>query len=418
MAAAGGGRVTLDDVLARRRVVMPGMRLAYREPLRIVSGEGVWLTDAGGDRYLDAYNNVAHVGHGRPEVVEAIARQAAVLNTNTRYLVDGVVAYAERIARLLPDPLEVVWFANSGSEANDLAWRIARAVTGREGMIVTRNAYHGSTHLTMATSPEELGHDRLPPWVATIGPPVAGSEPGVEAAVARLAAAGHLPAALACDTVFSSDGIFEPPAGWLAAAAGEVRTAGGLFVADEVQAGFGRVGPRLWGFAGHGVVPDIVTLGKPMGNGHPLAAVVTTRRIADAFRADGYYFSTFAGNPVSAAAGMAVLDVMEGDGLPARASRVGALLHRELAGRHPSIREVRGPGSFVGVDLGTGRLAQEVMEGMRARRVLVGRTGGGGEVLKIRPPLVFGEEHAGLLLAAFDGALGDQTSGSGSSSSV
>ncbi|MCJ7726281.1 MAG: aminotransferase class III-fold pyridoxal phosphate-dependent enzyme [Acidimicrobiia bacterium] len=408
--------MTYDESLARRRRLMPGLRLSFDHPLRIVSGEGVWLTDADGVRYLDAYNNVAHVGHGRPEVVEAIARQASILNTNTRYLVDGVLDYAERVAGMLPDPLEVVWFANSGSEANDLAWRIARTVTGREGMIVTRHAYHGSTHLTMATSPEELGIERLPSWVSTVDPPDGPAMPSIGGAIDTLAEAGHLPAAFACDTVFSSDGIFEPPPGWLATAAAAVRAAGGLFVADEVQAGFGRVGPRMWGFAGAGVVPDIVTLGKPMGNGHPVAAVVTTRAIADAFRAEGYYFSTFAGNPVAAAAGMAVLDVMEAESLTERASRIGALLREELTARIPAIRRVRGPGLFIGVDLGDGGSARRMVEGMKEQRVLVGRTGRRGEVVKIRPPLVFGEEHAAILLDAFDAVA--QSPGSGSSSSM
>ena len=406
----------LNRALERRRERLgPGMRLSYSRPLRLVSGEGVWLTDADGTRYLDAYNNVAHVGHGRPEVVAALSRQAARLNTNTRYLVDEVVAYADRLAGLLPGDLSVVTFANSGSEANDLAWRMARTVTGREGMVVTRNAYHGATWLTMATSPEELGLDRLEPWVATVPAPDAfRGAADLDRAFECLAGAGHLPAAFACDTVFSSDGIFDPPAGYLAALATGLHAAGGLFIADEVQAGFGRVGARMWGFADRGVAPDIITLGKPMGNGHPLAAVVTTPEIAAAFAGTGYYFSTFAGNPVSAAVGAAVLDVMESENLPERADRVGDHLRRglrDLAAGHGAIRDVRGPGLFVGVELVDPAGAPDpgaaaaVVDAMRERRVLIGRTGAGANVLKIRPPLVFGIEHADLLLETLDAVL-------------
>jgi 4-aminobutyrate aminotransferase-like enzyme len=214
--------------------------------------------------------------------------------------------------------------------------------------------------------------------------------------------------------VFSSDGIHRPPPGWLSRAVAAVRDAGGLFVADEIQAGLGRLGAGMWGFAGSGVIPDIVTLGKPLGNGHPVAAVVTSRRIAEAFWSEGYYFSTFAGNPVAAAAGMAVLDVLERERLPEHAAAMGQTLHDHLAGRHPAIREVRGEGLFLGVDLGDGDLTRRVVEGMRERRVLVGRTGMRGEVVKIRPPLVFSDEHAGALLDAFDGALADQASSSSS----
>jgi 4-aminobutyrate aminotransferase-like enzyme len=318
------------------------------------------------------------------------------------------VAYADRLVELFPGDLNVVMFTNSGSEANDLAWRMARTVTDREGLIVTRHAYHGSTALTMATSPEEVGHGTLEPWVATVPAPdhripLDGS---IEQAIQHLAGHGHRPAALAFDTVFSSDGIFEPPDGYFRSAAEVVRESGGLFIADEVQAGFGRVGTRLWGFADHDFVPDIVTLGKPMGNGHPIAAVVTTPAIAEEFTRLGYYFSTFAGNPVSTAAAMAVLDVMEAEQLPARAERVGSYLRaglRELTKAHPSISDVRGPGLFMGVELSAGsqpdpERARLVVNEMRLRRILIGRTGLYGNVLKIRPPLAFDESNADVLL--------------------
>jgi 4-aminobutyrate aminotransferase-like enzyme len=365
----------------------------------------VWITEADGTRLLDAYNNVPHVGHGRPEVVEAIAAQAALLNTNTRYLVDGVTEYAERVISLLPEPLDTMFFANSGSEANDLAWRIARTVTGQSGAIVTANAYHGTTELTMATSPEGLAETdaALPAWVATIAIPEALDQPSIEPALHRLDKSGHEPAFLAIDTALSSDGIFDPsPA--LTPLADQIRAAGGLFIADEVQAGFGRIGETLWGFAESGVVPDIVTFGKPMGNGHPLAAVVTRRDIAERFSELGFYFSTFAGNPVSAAAGTAVLDVMAAERLPQRADEVGRYLRgaiRDIG--HPAIGDVRGRGQFTGVEIrGEDATveAHRIVNVMREHGVLIGSTGPQENVLKIRPPLVFAEEHADILTIA------------------
>ncbi|MCP4305031.1 MAG: aminotransferase class III-fold pyridoxal phosphate-dependent enzyme [bacterium] len=406
-------KLTTDDALAvRRRRLGSGMRLTYDIPLRVATGSGVWLTDTDGVRHLDAYNNVAHVGHSQPDVVAALVGQAGRLNTNTRYLVDGVADYADRLVAMLPDPLEVVLFANSGSEANDLALRMARSVTGRRGMVVSENAYHGSTYLTMAISPEELGIERLESWVATVTVPgsFAVDSAEIDLGIEQLGKAGEQLAGYICDTVFSSDGIYEPPPAYLPSIYQKVRGAGGLCIADEVQAGFGRVGSRLWGFAGSGVVPDIVTLGKPMGNGHPLAAVVTTRSIAEEFFSNGYYFSTFAGNPVSAAVGSAVLDVMERHNLPSRVEQVAGYLKTglaALAAEYPVIREVRGPGMFIGVDLAyeDGRPATEyatyIQNQMRNKQVLIGRTGPAGNVLKIRPPLVFAEEHADLLLNRF-----------------
>ncbi len=399
----------------RRARLAPGLRLTYRTPLHAASAESVWITDRNGVRHLDAYNNVAHVGHGHLEVVAAMTAQAARLNTNTRYLVDEVNEYADRLATMLPDPLDTVFFANSGSEANDLAWRIARTVTGRRGIIVTEHAYHGSTSLTMATSPEELGIENIEPWVATIVPPKrnAAVADSVAAAFERLARGGVQPAAFACDTVFSSDGIHDLAPGYLALVYAAVREDGGLCIADEVQAGLGRVGQRMWGFAADTVVPDIVTLGKPLGNGHPMAAVVTTSAIAEDFANDGYYFSTFAGNPVSAAVGNAVLDVMEREQLPIQAEVIGRYLREgigELALRHEIISEVRGPGLFIGVELvGNGAaatsVAERVQNNMRERQVLIGRTGPAGNVLKIRPPLVFAEEHSDLLLKTLEDVL-------------
>lgn len=392
----------------RHRRLGSGMKLSYSEPLHAVAADGAWITDSAGVRYLDAYNNVPHVGHSHPTVTGAIAQQAKQLNTNTRYLTDQIVDYSDRLVDLLPDELSVVLFANSGSEANDLAWRIARTVTGNDGFLVTHHAYHGATYLTMATSPEELGIENLEPWVATVSAPDGHSDKDddFDRAIGDLADRGYRPAAFACDTVFSSDGIFDVPAGYLRCRADQIRNAGGMFIADEVQAGFGRVGERMWGFAGDDVVPDIVTLGKPMGNGHPVAAVVTTPAIAETFYQRGYYFSTFAGNPVSAAAASAVLDVLAFEGLPAKADRVGEYLREglsRLAERYPFIGDVRGPGMFIGVAVETdGKadavLARTLVNELRNRRILVGRTGQRGNVLKIRPPLAFDESHADLLI--------------------
>jgi 4-aminobutyrate aminotransferase-like enzyme len=404
---------SMDARGLRTRVFGPGMSLSYERPIHPVSASGVWITEADGTRLLDAYNNVPHVGHARPEVVDAIASQAALLNTNTRYLVDGVLEYADRLVGLLPDSLDVVYFANSGSEANDLAWRMARTVTDRSGAIVTANAYHGSTELTMATSPEGLAETGapLPPWVATLPMPDALAQPSIEAALSNLRENGAEPAFLAVDTVFSSDGVLDPGTS-LSPLADQIRDTGGLFVADEVQAGFGRVGTDMWGFAKSGVVPDIVTFGKPMGNGHPLAAVVTTREIAEQFTERGYFFSTFAGNPVSAAAGMAVLDVMEAENLAQRADRVGEYMRtaiREID--HQAIAEVRGRGQFTGVEItddGNGpdaAGAHRIVNAMRENNVLIGATGPHENVLKIRPPLVFSDEHADQVVDTLVAAL-------------
>ncbi len=413
---------SLDQSLELRRARLgPALSLSYDDPVRLESGDGVWLTDVEGNRLLDAYNNVPHVGHAHPRVTAALASQARRLTTNTRYLVDEVAAYADRLAELLPGDLSVVMFVNSGSEANDVAIQIARAVTGNRGAVITEHAYHGTTAATAALSPEELGPAALEPWVAriggaaTLGAGDAADRVGgeVDGAFARLREAGHRPAFLICDDVFSSDGIFAVPPGYLRAAYARARAAGALCVADEVQAGFGRVGEPFWGFAQDGVVPDIVTLGKPMGNGHPMGAVITTDAIAAEFAERWHFFSTFAGSPVAAAVGSAVLDVIERERLAEQAERVGAYLCgrlAEVAASHSVIRQVRGPGLFVGVELdcdapGQAGIGRAVANGLRRRGVLVGATGPRLNVIKIRPPLVFSEAHADRVAAALDATL-------------
>lgn len=417
-----------ESLLERRaRLLGPAYRLFYEAPLHPVRGQGVWLDDADGKRYLDAYNNVASVGHCHPHVVEAIARQAGVLNTHTRYLHEGVLDYAERLLATMPRELGHAMFTCTGSEANDLAMRIAKAHTKAEGLIVTRFAYHGVTESIAQASPSLGRFVQLGRAVRTVPAPDSYRVPageqgaafaaGVRAAIADLQARGIRPAALMVDTVFSSDGIFTDPAGFLTEAVAAIREAGGIFIADEVQPGLGRTGDAFWGFLRHeGLVPDIVTMGKPLGNGHPLAGLAVRPEVLAAFGRECRYFNTFGGNPVSMAAGMAVLDVIEREGLMANAQRVGRHLRAglsKLAERHALIGDVRGAGLFVGLELVTDRGARtpataetvRVVNGLRERQVLLSATGEHANTLKIRPPLVFSEANADLLIGTLDEVL-------------
>ena len=414
-------------LLARRaRLLGPAYRLFYETPLHPVRGEGVWLFDADGRRYLDAYNNVASVGHCHPEVVAAIARQAGVLNTHTRYLHEGVLDYAERLLATMPSALGHAMFTCTGSEANDLAMRIARAHTKAEGLIVTRFAYHGVTASIAQASPSLGKFVQLGATVRTVPAPDsyriapeglgAAFAHGVREAIADLKAHGMRPAALMVDTVFSSDGIFTDPPGFLAEAVAAVREAGGVFIADEVQAGLGRTGDALWGFQRHGVEPDIVTMGKPLGAGHPLAGLTVRPEVLAAFGRECRYFNTFGGNPVAMAAGIAVLDVIEREALVANAQRVGQHLRdrlAELATRHALIGDVRGAGLFIGVELVSDRATKapataetaRVVNALRERGVLLSGTGEHANTLKIRPPLVFSNANADLLIGTLDEVL-------------
>ncbi|HEX6140501.1 MAG TPA: aminotransferase class III-fold pyridoxal phosphate-dependent enzyme [Candidatus Limnocylindria bacterium] len=416
------GRADDDErLLARReRVLGPALApLSYRRPLHLVRGSGAWMHDAQGRAYLDAYNNVPVVGHAHPRVAAAIARQAATLNTNTRYLHGAVVELAERLAATMPDGLDTVMFVNSGSEANDLAWRLARAVTGAEGALVTEWAYHGVTAAIDDLSPSEWRAGRQPRTVETFPAPdtFRGAAPavgdGVAAAVERLAARGVRPALLMVDSLFTSDGIFAAPPGTMEAAIAEARGAGALYVADEVQAGHGRTGEGLWSFTAWDAVPDIVTLGKPMGNGHPIAAVVTRHEIAERLAAETEFFSTFGGNPVACAAALAVLDVIADERLVENASATGAGLRQaltELQPRHRSILDVRGRGLMVGVELPDAEVAARVRDQMRERGVLIGTTRREGNVLKIRPPLCITTEEGEILVERLDEVLGSAAS--------
>lgn len=411
-------------LIARREKVMgPAYRLFYQEPLHLVRGEGVWLWDKSGKRYLDCYNNVASVGHCHPKVVEAVTAQMSTLNTHTRYLHDGVVAYAERLLATMPDALGHVMFTCTGSEANDLALRITRSHLRRQGVIVTKLAYHGLTEAVSELSPSLGDFVQRGDRVRLIPAPNALSVPPAEqgarlatdlaGAIAAMRRDGIEPAAFIVDTVFSSDGLYPDPAGFLKPAVDLIRAEGGIFIADEVQPGFGRTGEAFWGFGRHGLVPDMVTMGKPMGNGFPLSGVAMRPGLVAEFGSKARYFNTFGGNPVAAAAGMAVLDVIEGEGLQDNALRIGAFLKdglRDIAGQVPGIVDVRGAGMFLAVEIekdgapDAGR-ATFVVNHLRQNGVLISATGPGANVLKIRPPLVLQRAEAQMFLDAVAAAL-------------
>jgi 4-aminobutyrate aminotransferase-like enzyme len=421
----------VDALLARRyRVIGRNSPLFYERPLHLVRGEGVWLWDADGKRYLDAYNNVPHVGHCHPRVVAALARQAGTLNTHTRYLDENVVAYAERLTATFDPSLAMAMFVCTGSEANELALRIARDLSGGTGIISTAHAYHGNTAAVMQVSSLFTPKEKRGPHVRTV--PImdpyrdrAGRSDeelatayaeDVRREIEAFAADGVKFAGLLYCTAFSSEGLPTLPAGFMAKALAHVHAAGGYFIADEVQGGFGRLGTHMWGHQKLGVVADIVTMGKPMGNGHPLAGVVARRDLVEAFTARNMYFNTFGGNPVSAAVGMAVLDVLEDEDLVGNARRVGDYTLgrlRSLAERHPLIGDVRGSGLFFAVDLVTDRTTKapateqtkRLVNAMRDRGVLISRIGVHDNILKIRPPMPFAREHADLLVDTLDAAL-------------
>ncbi|MEX3313612.1 aspartate aminotransferase family protein [Sulfitobacter sp. PS-8MA] len=405
----------------RAKALGPAYRLFYEKPLHIQRGEGVWLWDKDGRKYLDAYNNVASVGHCHPHVVQAITAQLGVLNTHTRYLHEAVVAYAERLLDTMPDALGHAMFTCTGSEANDIALRIARSYTGRQGVIVTRLAYHGLTEAVAEISPSLGEYTPRGSRVRLIDAPdglrIPAADQGARLAadlaraIAQMRAEGIEPAAFIVDTLFSSDGLHPDPAGFLQPAVDLIRAEGGLFIADEVQAGFARTGETFWGFQRHGLVPDIVTMGKPMGNGFPVAGAAMRPELVKEFGEKARYFNTFGGNPVAAAAGMAVLDVIEGDGLQPHAQKMGAFLKaglEEIAAKHPAIGDIRGTGLFWAVECVTSRetlqpdahCASFVVNHLRNNGVLISATGPGANILKIRPPLVLQENEARFFLDA------------------
>ena len=430
----GSDEVTGEKLRAEREVRLgPSLSLAYREPLEIVRGRGQFLFEPNGRAHLDCVNNVCHVGHSHPRVVEAMASQAAQLNTNTRYLHSLIIEYATRLAATMPDPLSVCFFVNSGSEANELAVRIARTVTGRRDAIVFDHAYHGNTQTLVDLSPykcEGPGGAGRPDWVHKIEmpDPYRGTHRGCSNDVAityaeelrelceRLVARSRSPALFIAEPIVACGGQVVPPDGYLKHAFEHVRAVGGLCIADEVQVGMGRAGSHWTVSEAMGAVPDIVTLGKPIGNGHPLGAVITTPEIAAAFDTGMEYFSTFGGNPVSMAVGMAVMDVIEEEDLMHRAERVGAYIKtgfRELAERHPMIGDVRGVGLFIGVELVRDRKTLQpateetalLIELVKSDDILMSAEGPHLNVLKIKPPMQFEETDTDLLCNAVDRAL-------------
>jgi 4-aminobutyrate aminotransferase-like enzyme/Ser/Thr protein kinase RdoA (MazF antagonist) len=419
-------RSATPGLLARRRRVLPRSPLFYDHPVHLVRGEGVWLFDPDDRRYLDCYNNVPVVGHSHPRVVQAVMQQQRLLAVHSRYLHEAIVELAERLQASLPSGLDAVMVVNSGSEANDLAWRIAHAATGRAGAVVTARAYHGLTEATHALSPEEWARGEQPAHVATIPAPDGYRGPyrreqdgwvqryaaHIDDAARALSGPGF--AAIYLDPAFTADGILSPPPAYLREAAHRARALGGLMVADEVQAGHGRSGTHLWSFQSAGIEPDMVVMGKPMGNGFPVAALVTRSGLLDAVPRETELFSTFGGNPVACAAALAVLAVIEDEGLIANAATVGSYLRQglvTLAERHPLIGDVRGQGLLLGVELAdeagapAAGHARNVTEAMRERGILLSATGPAANVLKIRPPLVFQPEHADLLLQTLDEVL-------------
>ncbi len=394
-------------VARRERALGSAYRLFYDEPLQLVRGLGTKVWDADGNEYLDAYNNVPSVGHSHPRVVAAIAQQAATLNTHTRYLQEGILDYAEQVLETLPADIETMMFACTGSEANDLALRIAKLVTGGSGVVVTSNAYHGVTTEIAAISPSLGGLDSLADWVRVVDP---ANLAGVGAAFDELQAAGVKPAAFIVDTIFASDGVI-PSINNLLDAVAATRERGALFIADEVQPGFGRLGHGMWGFDRYGVSPDLVTVGKPMANGHPVAAVMSRRDYTEAFGRSARYFNTFGGNTVSIASAQATLDVLRDEGLIENARVIGERLLAQLREiDSPLIADVRGAGLFIGVTLERdGKPATSetlaVVNELRQRRVLLAASGVDNNILKIRPPLPFDAADCDRLVTELQRAL-------------
>lgn len=417
----------------RRQRLGRNLSISYSEPLHIVRARGQFLYDVDGYAYLDVVNNVCHVGHCHPHVVRAAQQQMALLNTNTRYIYDQLTEYAERLTATLPDPLSVCFFVNSGSEANDLALRLARAYTGNHDVICLDVGYHGNLSSLIDISPYKFdgpGGKGAPPTthVALMPDPYRGPYLGMEwttgqqyanhvrELIAQLHSEEKGVAAFIAESVLGCGGQIVLPEGYLEAAYAHVRSTGGVCIADEVQVGFGRVGSHFWGFETQGVVPDIVTMGKPIGNGHPLGAVVTTPAIAEAFANGMEYFNTFGGNPVSCAVGLAVLDVIEEEQLQQHAHRVGTRLMaglRNLMPKYPLIGDVRGLGLFVGVELvldqiekgPAGEHAAYAANRMRDHGILISTDGPDHNVLKLKPPLVFSEADADRLVATLEKVL-------------
>ncbi|MBB3569423.1 aspartate aminotransferase family protein [Rhizobium sp. BK491] len=417
-------------IARRERLLGRNMSLFYDEPVHLVRGEGVWLWDADGRKYLDCYNNVPHVGHCHPRVVEAIARQASMLNTHTRYLHEGILDYVERLTATFDKSLNAAILTCTGSEANDVALRMAQAMTGKTGVIATNHTYHGNTAAVSQLSTRMPpvggfgGHVRHVPAPDSYRP--LGGEGGdafatafaaeVEKAIASLEDTPHGFSAIIIDPFFANEGFPDLPPGFLDRTVAAVRKAGGLVITDEVQPGFGRTGSHMWGHQRAGIVPDIVTLGKPMANGHPVGGVIANVDTINAFRKAFRYFNTFGGNPVSCAAAMAVLDVIDDENLIENARNVGEYTRdafKRLAEKHAIIGDVRGSGLFMGTEFVLGKQTKEpataeatrIVNEMRERGVLMGKIGIHQCATKIRPPMPFTRDNADFMLSIFDDVL-------------
>ncbi|WP_092891816.1 aspartate aminotransferase family protein [Roseicitreum antarcticum] len=416
------------DLIARRDAVLgASYRLQYRKPVHFVRGEGMWLYDPDGRAYLDFYNNVPSLGHCNPEVNAAMADQAGRISANTRYLEPRLVDYAERLTATFPAEIDRVVFTCTGSESNDLALRIARLASGGEGVIVSSYAYHGTSAAVAAVSPNLGEAVQISPFVRMVTLPGPAGVPGAQAAAhfeAEVRAAIHDlkrrgigVAALLFDSIFSSDGVWTHPPGFVAGGVEAVRAAGGLIICDEVQPGFGRTGAHMWGFQHHGIVPDLVTLGKPMGNGFPIGAVVGRKAPMERFGVTARYSNTFAGNTIGIACADAVLTIIERDSILGHVQTMGARLRKgleDLASRQPALRAIRNAGLFFGIDIGAPdsppaarrKLALDLVNALREDAVLVSTTGANEDTLKVRPPLICEVGHVDLFLSSLDRALG------------
>lgn len=421
-------------ITLRRKHLNPGLSMSYQEPIKMVRGAAAYLYDERGQAYLDMVNNVCHVGHCHSTVVAAGQAQMAQLNTNTRYLHDNIVEYAQRLSATFPAELSVVFLTNSGTEANDLALRIAQTYTNARDLVVVDHAYHGNSPTMIELSPYKFngkGGRGKPTHVqvATIPDTYRGvyrndaQQAGelyaqdVQRSISAIHQQGKKLAAFYCESILGCGGQVVLPADYLKHAYAQVRAAGGVCVADEVQVGFGRVGTHFWAFEQQGVVPDIVTMGKPIGNGHPMGAVVTRPEIAQAFMNGMEYFNTFAGNPVSCAIGLAVLDVIQEEKLQKNAGQVGAFLLkglREIQTRFPIIGEARGAGLFIGIELvkdsvnlePATQAANTMVELLKQQHILLSTDGPFDNVIKIKPPLVFSQQNAEEFLDKFERRLG------------
>ena len=421
------------DLLARReRLLGVGIATFYQDPVQIVRGEGVWLQDADGRRYLDLYNNVPCVGHAHPHVVEAMQRQTETLNVHSRYLHEGILDYAERLTALHHDAISTAVFTCSGTEANEVAIMMARAATDGRGLICTDAAYHGNSTEVRKLSRLRSAADKefrsipVPQLYRAVDGDLAEDALTdayldlLQAEIDGFAADGVPFAGLVLCPILANEGLPDIPSDFMARAADKVHAVGGLFICDEVQAGFARTG-RWWGYETSGFEPDIISMGKPMGNGFPLAGVVAPSELVNVFREKTRYFNTFASSPLQAAVGQAVIDVIEQEDLLTRVNEVGAHLREGLRAIQETcepMADIRGHGLFLGLEWVKDRRSKEpdpegadwVVNRLRQDGFLLGRAGENGNVLKLRPPLVFEQEHADLFLTAFESAVADAPS--------